>query len=307
MSSNVPSQEQRQRQSRVIKSADAAAMRFAFPTLALDGGAAAAATAPADAAGTRLPAGGASAPPSQAAPSRAMQEAEARTRALERRAAAILAEAEDAAASRINDAERQAEALVAQAKADAEQIREDARRAGVKTGYDMGYQNGQRNGMEEAEALVAAGRAEAESLVAEANAAAESLHRGALEERERLIDSTKEQLLDLALAMARQVLKAELTLAPQAMLPMLEAAIIKLKGEEEPQVRVSPVVLAALEEQRGRLVAAAVGAKRIVMEADPGLEPGDFVVQGSQGFVDGRIDRQIQVLASEIRSPQEER
>lgn len=243
--------------------------------------------------------------PKTAAPtlvhSEAAAEAEAQARAMERRAAHVLAEAEEAAARRVAEAEDHAHALLAEAEAGVEQVREAARQAGLDEGRADGHAAGVQAGQAEAEQLLADARGEAESLLAEAKAAAVSIREGALAERDRLLEASREQMLDFAFAVARQVLRAELVLNPVAVLPMLEAALAKLRGEEEPQVRVSPEVHVLLEEHRGRLVAAIPGARRVVLEADPALDSGDFMVQGAQGFIDGRLDQQVAVVESEVR------
>lgn len=242
-------------------------------------------------------------PATQAAALRneAAMEAEARARAMERRAAHVLAEAEEAAARRVAEAEEAAKALLAEAEAGAEQIRTGARQAGLAEGRAEGHARGLEAGRAEGDAVAAAARRESDAILAEAQTAAVSIREGALEERARLLESTKEQILELAFAMARQILRAELTLMPAAVLPMLEAALIKLKGEEEPQVRVSPEIQQLLEEHRGRLLSALPGARKISVDGDPALEPGDYMVQGAQGFIDGRLDRQMDVLQAEVK------
>jgi flagellar assembly protein FliH len=286
-------QEPRSRSSRVIKSDVVSHLSFAFPTLG--GGA-----------GDRPAAQLAEVPPALPVThqvSRARQgtgDAELRARALERRATAVLAEAEEAAEMRIKLADEHARTTLVQAAEAAGHVREEARRQGREEGYAEGLRHGMEAARAESESVLAAAQADAEAEVAGAAQVAEQVRREALAGRAEVLDAAQGQLLDLAFAMARQILKTELTLQPGAALPMLEAALAKLKGEEEPQVRLSPQTLAVLEEHRGRLLAALPGARRIALEADPGLEPGDFVVQSNQGFVDGRVDRQVQVLESEV-------
>jgi flagellar assembly protein FliH len=230
------------------------------------------------------------------------EEVQARIQAMERRAAAVLEEAEEAAHRRVAEADAQVAQLLETTAAEAARVRTEAEQAGYEAGYADGHQEGVAAAQAEATALLAGARSEAETELGEARAMAESIRQAAVQERAELLEATWSQVLDLAFAMARQVLKAELQLRPEALLPMLGAALARLKGEEEPQVRVSPEVLALLEEHRGRLLAAVPGARRLTLEADPSLAPGDFLVQGSQGFVDGRLERQMQVMESEMKS-----
>ncbi len=219
---------------------------------------------------------------------------------MERRAAALLEEAEETAAARLREAEEQVQQLLERASAEAEAVREEARRAGFEAGRTEGYSAGLAEGRTEAEACLRQARAEAEQLRAAAREEREAARAETLQERARMLDEAKQEILSLALTMARQILKAELALRPEAVVPMLEAALAKMKGEDRPGIRVSPEVVAVIEEHRARLLAAIPGARQLEVEADLGLEPGDFVVQGSQGYVNGRVDRQVSALEEQI-------
>lgn len=230
------------------------------------------------------------------------RDAEARARAMERRAAAVLQEAEEAATARLRTAHDEAHAIIAKAEEAYHAIEEEAHEAGLGSGQAQGYAEGKAQARQEADALRAQAGADADAMRAALQDEIAQTRQQMMAERDQLLDAARAQVLELAFVMARQVLKTELALRPEAMVPMLEAALAKMKGDEEPQLRVSPQVLALIEEQRGRLLAALPGARRLGMEPDGSLEPGDFVVQGTQGFVDGRIDRQVEVLEEETRS-----
>lgn len=231
----------------------------------------------------------------------AAREAEERALALERRAAALLDEAEETALNRLNQVEEQIEELLARTSAAVAQAEADGRTRGHEEGFAEGYEAGLAQGKAEGEELLRKAKLEAESIRGNAELDAELSRQDSLEERSRILDAAKKELLDLAFAMARQILKAELTLRPEAILPMLEAALHKMKGESEPQIRVSPEVLAILEDQRGRLLAALPGARRIALEADRAMQPGDFTVQGGSGVVDGRLSEQVKLLEDAVR------
>lgn len=305
MSSDRSSNTTRAPRARVLKSHQVSQSSFTFPSLEQ--------VAPGD-----LPPSVMATPPVREEMQRTLEETrdalqlleqaravEARAKAVERRALAILQEAEETAAARLREAEVQAHELITRAGEAASAFQAEARADGQATGHEDGYRAGLQNGQTQAEALVAEAGSEAEAIVAEARREADTIRQEALEERSLLLDASSQQLLDLAFAMARQVLKAELALRPTALVPMLEAALAKLKGEEEPQIRVSPEALVVLEEHRGRLMAAIAGARKAEAEGDPALGPGDFLVQGNQGFVDGRLERQVDVLAEKVRTEEQ--
>lgn len=229
------------------------------------------------------------------------REAEARAHALERRAQALLEEAEETGFMRLNEVEDQIEQMLAKAVAAVERIEGEAREKGYAAGREEGWMAGVAAGQAEADALLARAQTDAEALLSQARMDAESIRQEAVRRRNALLDAGKDELLDLALVIARQVLRTEIQLRPQSMMPMLEAALAKMKGEEEPHLRVSPEVLDVLAEHRGRLLAAVPGVRKLGVEKDHSLQPGDFVVQGHQGVVDGRIEEQVNVMGKSLR------
>jgi len=231
----------------------------------------------------------------------AAREAEARAHASERRAAALLAEAEETALVRLSEVEGQIEDMLSRALGAVEQIEAEARERGLKTGKDEGLRHGIEAGRREGEEIVRRAKAEADGILKEARRTADGTRTGAIQLRSSLLESSRVQVVDLASAIARQILKSELTLYPEALVPMVEAALAKMKGEEEPLVRVSPAVLTVLEEQRGRLLAALPGSRRLTVEGDAALRPTDFMVQGTQGVVDGRLEEQLKLVDRTLR------
>jgi len=225
---------------------------------------------------------------------------EARALAMERRAAALLKEAEETALDRIVQMEEQVDDVLTRAAQSAVAMEIEARNRGYTAGHEEGLLQGMEAGALDGEKLVLQARTEAERLIAESLASAEVVKQQAVQQCSELLDSSKDQVLDLAFAMARQILRAELTLSPISMIPMLEAALAKLKGDLTMNIRAAPAVLVTLEEHLGRLLAAAPGTRSVTFEGDRTMLPGDFLVQGSQGVVDGRIDEQVRVLQEAV-------
>jgi len=232
---------------------------------------------------------------------RAAADSEARAIAMERRASALLKEAQETALDRLVQMEEQVDDLLMRATQTAHTVEVESRDRGFAAGREEGHLQGVAAGRLEGESLVLRARSEAESIAASALASAETLKQQAIRERSELLDSSKAQILDLAFAVARQILRAETALRPESMLPMLEAAVAKLKGDLDLNIRISPDVVAILDEHRGQLMAAAPGTRNVKLEVDRSMLPGDFVVQGSQGVVDGRLDEQLQVVQEAVR------
>lgn len=282
---------------RILKSHEVSGAGFAFPALEQI----ATGDLPLSVSKALASESGGAAPPEVEVHLEAAREAEARAHASERRAAALLAEAEQTAMERLGEVEGQIEEMLSRALTAVDQIEADARERGLKVGTEEGIKLGAEAGRKEGEETVWRARAEAESLLKDARRAAETTRTDAMRQRAELLESSRTQVVDLALAIAHQILKAEVTLRPDALVPMVEAALAKMKGEEEPLVRVSPAALSVLEEQRGRLLAALPGAHRLAIEADAALRHGDFVVQGTQGVVDGRLGEQVKLVDKALR------
>jgi flagellar assembly protein FliH len=107
--------------------------------------------------------------------------------------------------------------------------------------------------------------------------------------RQRYRHAAEQDVVGLALAVARRILHRELTVAPDALLGLVKAALEKLDANEVQRVRVS------------RQDAALVGAflekmglpQRIEVTADPTLAPGSVVLETTRGLLDASVDTQL--------------
>jgi flagellar biosynthesis/type III secretory pathway protein FliH len=93
----------------------------------------------------------------------------------------------------------------------------------------------------------------------------------------------------LAVAVARQIVQHELMIDPLRVGELLRRALELLPLDTTIEVRLNPDDLATLGTATDRLVPAG-RAVRLQWLADPGLEPGNFVIESPQRIVDGRSD-----------------
>lgn len=228
-----------------------------------------------------------------------------RAEALERRAAALLAEAEAAVAARLAEAADRVEALIAEATQEADRLLAAARAEGFEEGKRAGHEVGMAEGMaqvqEDSAMVIEQAWHDADAITAEARAAAESLVTKSQAERQQLLAQSEHQVIELALAVARVILQREVTQDPRAILPAVRAALQKLKGEAEPVLRVAPAWVPFLTAQLGAIVGGLQGAPRLSVQGDPALAPGDWTVTGAGGWVDGRLEAQVRVAEERIR------
>lgn len=214
--------------------------------------------------------------------------ANARAAALETRAARLLAEAEMV----LHEAQAEAAVVLAAARQEAADIAAAARAKGLAAGHAAGYQEGRQQAGTEAREHIAAAQAEAAAMLAAAGVRVEALEQAALAERAGFLAAAEPQLVRLAVAVAARILQTELVLRPDAVVPMVTAALARLRGTLRPRVRLSPEDLPWSQERRGDLIAA-LGGGDLDLVADTGLGNGDFLVESDQGTVDGRLGRQI--------------
>ena len=192
----------------------------------------------------------------------------------------LLARAQAKADLLVRQAEERAELLIDRAVNGAQALLEEARQSAWKEGREEGL----KMGREEAEAL----RREAEQFRAEALAG-----------RDRLFAESREEVARLALTVARQLLRQELSQDPGRILPLVDEALARVRGEDLASVRVNPTIADALEAQRDDLAARhGLGEVRVV--ADAGLEPGDVQVQTPAGNVDALVERQLGAISQTL-------
>lgn len=229
-----------------------------------------------------------------------LDEARRRAEALETRARLLLAEVEEVVRQRRAEAEAAAAAILEQARAEAAAIGAEAARRGEEEGRAHGRAEGLAAARDEARALLGAAQREAADLLASARREAAALREAAQADREALLGSLEPQLVRLALQIARQILKAEVTLRPDAVVPMLAAALAKVRGGR-PRVRLGPDDAARLGPRWAEVAGQFTGGEAELV-ADPSLAPGEFVLHSDQGTVDGRLDAQLGEVAAALEA-----
>ncbi len=192
----------------------------------------------------------------------------------------LLAKAQARADLVLRQAEERAELLIDQAVNGAQALVDEARQTGRKEGYEEGLK---------------AGRVAAEALQQEAARVRDD----ALAQRDSFFAESREELVRLALTVARQVVRQELEQDPSRVLPLVDEALARVRGEDQASLRLAPAAALSLEPRRSELAARhGIGELRLVPDAN--LEAGDVQVQTPAGTVDGRVERQIGALSQTL-------
>lgn len=166
-----------------------------------------------------------------------------------------------------------AEATAAESESPGDKIRREAFETGAREGRAAAYAEWTERLRGAAEALEQAGRL----LVARRTELVEELDRG---------------LPRLAFALARRVIEREVVGDDPAVAAVCRALGERLPGKDEPiAVRLHPRAAETFEAWRRQDLIPA--ARVVAVAADPGLSPGDWLLETRDGVLDGRIDSQL--------------
>lgn len=107
--------------------------------------------------------------------------------------------------------------------------------------------------------------------------------------RQRFRHEAEEDVVSLALAVARRVLHRELTMAPDALLGIVKAALEKIEAREVHRVRIRPEDAAMVKQFLEKMGL----PQRVDVIADPGLERGAAILDSGRGALDASVETQL--------------
>ena len=163
-----------------------------------------------------------------------------------------------------------------------------AHEEGYAEGYDVGRLLGQREGQQKLDEYIRTqGRGIAQRLALLLESAEKNLH-----------DSSQvvaQGVIEIAAELARQVLRHELSINPNALLPVVREALATLREDSKnASVRLHPKDLEVLEEPLRQ----EFGNAGVNWIADPSLRPGNCLVEAAGTTVDGtRANRWSRAVA----------
>ncbi len=170
--------------------------------------------------------------------------------------------------------------LLAQASAEAEQIRELAR----AEGYEQGRAAGHEQGM--AEVANAAGALDE---------AVQAL--GAL--RVETVQTVEKDSIKLAIALSNKILMGALQARPELVIEVVQGALRRISDRRTITVLVNPADLEVVKGAVGRLTGQGSGVDVCDVQADERVEPGSAIVRTGEGEVDAGVYTQLE-RASEV-------
>jgi flagellar assembly protein FliH len=170
--------------------------------------------------------------------------------------------------------------VLAAVRAEAEQIRAQARAAGEAEGRA---------------AALAAVRAEAEGSLRALASAAES----AVELQSQVIESLEREATELALALSEQILAGVVAVEPERVLDVTRNALRHLAERRRVTVIVNPADLELVSDATEALRTELGGIEHLSVQSDRRIGPGGAVARTEAGEIDAAIETQL-VRAREI-------
>ncbi len=225
--------------------------------------------------------------PEKAEEPRADRAAEVAAMAIEEAARAVRLREE--AQRTLDNARAQAEGLCAQAQADCEALREQARREGYEAGYEEGLSQGEGKAMEQVQGSLEQAAAHIDEQL-----------RAAQELRTKLLEEAEPQVLELVLAVSEKILAQTLDESESAFREMVSSALTRLKAGRRITVRVCPAAYVRFFKNGMPDGAGADAGVEIEVEPDGSLSAYDCVVETEGGMTDAGLSGRLARVREEF-------
>ncbi len=177
----------------------------------------------------------------------------------------------------------EAQALLDETALQAAEIKEKAKSEGYAAGYQQGEQEAKVAVQEQMAEEFARSVENAEQIIATAKA-----------EGQEMLFAAERQMIELVISIAGKVLAREFDENPFAVLPIVKAALAKVKDQDEFTIRVHPEDFEVLLEAKQELQLMVGREQGVNISVDRTLQKGGCVVDTPYGSVDARLDTQME-------------
>jgi hypothetical protein len=126
----------------------------------------------------------------------------------------------------------------------------------------------------------------------------------------RIGEQTEADVVEIAVVIARRILEKELETGTAALFSLVRTAVRRLGETRKIVVRLCPSDAAAVEAAAGSGPLTGLAIVKVELLADATLSPGDCIVDGEHGTVDGRLatrlDEVRRIVNSALAEPPEQ-
>lgn len=197
----------------------------------------------------------------------------------------LVKEAEQEAKTIIDSAQMQAAACITEANELATTLQQQAQ----QSGYDEGYQRGSTDGEQ-------AALAQMKQHIEDAVVTAQRILSTAEQQAQAIVIGAEREIVEIALAIARTILVREVSENPMTVLPIVRAALDKIRDQDQINIRVHPEDYELVLQARRDLQMIVGKEQAIRITADQTVSAGGCVIDTAYGSVDAQIDTQLEVV-----------
>lgn len=193
----------------------------------------------------------------------------------------IKTDAKNTADDLLKTAHESAQKIIADAHAEEERIKEEARKQGYETGHEEGFQKGNE----------------------EANRLVERLHKmldAVMERREEILRDTESQIVQLVILITRKVVKIISESQKSVIMSNVLAALKKVKGRGKILLRVNLEEVKLTTEHTDEFLKRVESIEGITVVEDSSVEKGGCIVETDFGAIDARISSQLNEIEQKI-------
>jgi flagellar assembly protein FliH len=116
-----------------------------------------------------------------------------------------------------------------------------------------------------------------------------------------MILNAQQQILELAVEVARKILAHEIDENSTVVLPMVRAALEKVRDQQEVSVRVHSADYEFIMNSRHDLQVLVGREQPILVQADDSVPRGNCLIDTTSGTVDARIDTQLDSIRKALQ------
>ncbi|MFC1496364.1 FliH/SctL family protein [Candidatus Margulisiibacteriota bacterium] len=174
---------------------------------------------------------------------------------------------------RDNDHQIEAESIIGQARREADEIKNNARKEGLGEGRSTG-------------------REEIKNKIKEA---LQTLNE-AVKERKKIIKDAEAEVLRLALKAAEQIIRSEVSLHRDVCLNIVSEAINRVSDREQIIIKVNREDADYIKRYKDRLSGIIDGVKSFSVLEDNSIEPGGCIIETNLGYIDARIATKLESI-----------
>jgi len=120
--------------------------------------------------------------------------------------------------------------------------------------------------------------------------------------KQKIYKESEKALLELSVEIAEKIINAELKVNREVVIGVVKNAISRVVGRENIRIRVNPMDMEILQQERGTLINWA-GSKKMTLEGDHTIAPGGCLIDAEGNEVDARLDNQRKEIVRELRGP----